>query len=158
MCVIGVIFTWFLLSSYLLKLLVFLYFFWFDLIFFNIYLFICALKDWEDFILIYKGFKCKVGLSQLNQVNLHPARNEFKRRPTQLNSSPIGVRNQRKFAPNQRKFAPNPSAIRIRIPACTLVRIPARIEIYIFWESFWRGGSKDKGESFMLINQFRWKT
>ena len=29
---ISVIFTWFLLSSYLLKLLVFLYFFWFDLI------------------------------------------------------------------------------------------------------------------------------
>ena len=31
---ISVIFTWFLLSSYLLKLLVFLYFFWFDLIFY----------------------------------------------------------------------------------------------------------------------------
>ena len=88
---------------------------WFNF-FFNIYLFICALKEWEDFILIYKGFTCKVGLSQLNQVNLHPARHEFKRRPTQLNSSPIGVR-------NQRKFAPNPSPIRIRIPACTLVSI-----------------------------------
>ena len=36
---------------------------------------------------------------------------------------PIGVRNQRKFAPNQRKFAPNPSPIRIRIPACTSVSI-----------------------------------
>ena len=36
--------------------------------------------------------------------------------PTQLNSSPIGVS-------NQRKFAPNPSPIRIRIPACTLVSI-----------------------------------
>ena len=109
---ISVIFTWFLLSSYLLKLLVFLYFFWFDLIFIYIYLFICALKEWEDLRLIYKGFTCKVGLSQLNQVNLHPARHEFNRRPTQLNSSPIGVR-------NQWKFAPNPSLIRIRIPACT---------------------------------------
>ena len=89
---------------------------WFDLIFIYIYLFICALKEWEDFILIYKGFTCKVGLSQLNQANLHPARHEFKRRPTQLNSSPIGARNQRKFAPNL-------SPIRIRISACTLVSI-----------------------------------
>ena len=106
---ISVIFTRFLLSSYLLKLLVFLYFFWFY------FIFICALKEWEDF-LIYKGFTCKVGLGQLNQVNLHPARHEFKRRPTQLNSSPTGAR-------NQRKFAPNPSPIRIRIPACTSVSI-----------------------------------
>ena len=113
---ISVIFTWFLLSSYLLKLLVILYFFWFDLIFIYIYLFICALKEWEDFKLIYKGFTCKVGLGQLNQVNLHPARLEFKRRTTQLNLSPTGVR-------NQRKFAPNPSPIRIRISACTLVSI-----------------------------------
>ena len=111
---ISVIFTWFLLSSYLLKLLVFLYFFWFDLIFIYIYLFICALKEWEDFRLTYKGFTCKVGLGQLNQVNLHPARHEFKRKPTQLNLSPTGVR-------NQREFAPNPSPIRIRIPACTSV-------------------------------------
>ena len=86
---------------------------WFD---FYLYLSIYALKEWEDFRLIYKGFTCKVGLSQLNQVNLHPARHEFKRRPTQLNSSPIGAR-------NQRKFAPNPSSIRIRIPTCTLVNI-----------------------------------
>ena len=113
---ISVIFTWFLLSSYLLKLLVFLYFFWFDLIFIYIYLFICALKEWEDFRLIYMGFTCKVGLSQLNQANLHPSRHEFKRRPTQLNSSPIGAR-------NQLKFAPNPSPIRIRILACTSVSI-----------------------------------
>ena len=113
---ISIIFTWFLLSSYLLKLLVFLYFFWFDLIFIYIYLFTCALKEWEDFKLIYKGFTCKVGLGQLSQVNLHPARHEFKRRPTQLNSSPIG-------AGNQRKFAPNPSPIRIRIPACISVNI-----------------------------------
>ena len=63
---ISVIFTWFLLSSYLLKLLVFLYFFWFDLIFIYIYLFICSLKEWEDFWLIYKGFTCKVGLGQSN--------------------------------------------------------------------------------------------
>ena len=100
---ISVIFTWFLLSSYLLKLLVFFYFFRFDLIFIYIYiyLFICALKEWEDFRLIYKGFTCKVGLSQLNQANLHPAKHEFKRRPTQLNPSPI----------------------RIRIPTCTSVSI-----------------------------------
>ena len=44
------------------------------------------------------------------------ARHEFKRRPTQSNLSPIGVR-------NQRKFASNPSPIRIRIPACTSVSI-----------------------------------
>ena len=93
-----------------------LYFFWFDLIFIYIYLFICALKGWEDFRLIYKGFTCKVGPSQLNQANLHPARHEFKRRPTQLNLSPTGAR-------NQRKFAQNPSPIRIRIPACTSVII-----------------------------------
>ena len=86
---------------------------WFNLIYIYIYLFICALKEWEDFRLIYKGFTCKVGLSKLNQANLHPARHEFKRRPTQLNSSPIGAR-------NQMKFAPNPSPIRIRIPAYTV--------------------------------------
>ena len=114
--VISVIFTWFLLSSYLLRLLVFLYFFWFNLIFIYIYLFIYALKEWEDFRLIYKGFTCKVGLGQLNQVNLYPVRHEFKRRPTQLNLSPTGAR-------NQRKFAPNPSPIRIRIPACTSISI-----------------------------------
>ena len=114
--VISVIFTWSLLSSYLLKFLVFLYLFWFDLIFIYIYLFICAFNEWEDFRFIYKGFTCKVGLSQLNQANLYPAMHEFKRRPTQLNSSPIGAR-------NQRKFAPNPSPIRIRIPACTSVSI-----------------------------------
>ena len=113
---ISIIFTWFLLSSYLLKFLVFRYFFWFYLIFIYIYLFICALKEWEDFRLIYKGFTCKVGQSQLNQANLYPARHEFKRRPTQLNSSPIGAR-------NQRKFAPNPSLIQIRILACILVSI-----------------------------------
>ena len=57
-----------------------------------------------------------MGLGQLNQANLHPARHEFKRRPTQLNLSPIG-------AMNQRKFAPNPSPIWIRTPACTSVSI-----------------------------------
>ena len=112
---ISEIFIWFLLSSYLLKFLVFLYSFWFDLIFIYIYLFICALKEWEDF-LIYKGFTCKVGLGQLNQVNLHPAKHEFKRKPTQLNLRPTGAR-------NQRKFAPNPSPIRIRIPTYTSVSI-----------------------------------
>ena len=113
---ISVIFTRFLLSSYLLKLLVFLYFFWFYFIFIYLYLFIYTLKEWEDFRLIYKGFTCKVGLDQLNQVNLHPTMHEFKRKPTQLHSSPIGAR-------NQRKFAPNPSPIRIRIPSCTSVSI-----------------------------------
>ena len=63
-----------------------------------------------------KDFTCKVGLGQLNQANLNPARHEFKRRPTQLNLSPIGVR-------NQMKFTPNPGPIRIRIPACTSVSI-----------------------------------
>ena len=38
------------------------------------------------------------------------------KRPTQLNLSPIG-------AGNQRKFVPNPSPIRIRIPTCTSVSI-----------------------------------
>ena len=41
---------------------------------------------------------------------------EFKKRPTQLNLSPIGVK-------NQRKFAPNPSPIQIRIPTCTSISI-----------------------------------
>ena len=57
-----------------------------------------------------------MGLGQLNQANLHLARHEFKRKPTQLNLSLIGKR-------NQRKFAPNPSPIRIRILACTSVSI-----------------------------------
>ena len=57
-----------------------------------------------------------MGLGQLNQANLHPAKHEFKRRPTQLNSGPIRAR-------NQKKFAPNPSPIRIRIPVCTSVSI-----------------------------------
>ena len=86
----------------------------FDFIY--IYLFICALKKWEDFKLIYKSFTCKVELGQLNQVNLHPAKHEFKRRPTQLNLSPTRAR-------NQMKFAPNPSPIRIRILASTSVNI-----------------------------------
>ena len=55
-----------------------------------------------------------MGLGQLIQANLHPARHEFKKRPTQLNLSPIG---------DQRKFVPNPSPIRIRIPDCTSVSI-----------------------------------
>ena len=57
-----------------------------------------------------------MGLGQLNQAKLNPARHEFKRRPTQLNLSPIGAR-------NQRKFTPNPSPIRIKIPACPSVSI-----------------------------------
>ena len=115
---ISVIFTWFFIILLFIKIVSFPLFLliWFDFIFIYIYLFICALKEWEDFRLIYKGFTCKVGLSQLNQANLHLARHEFKRRPTQLNSSPIGAR-------NQRKFAPNPSSIRIRISACISVSI-----------------------------------
>ena len=115
---ISVIFTWFFIILLFIKIFSFPLFLliWFDLIFIYIYLFICALKEWEDFILIYKDFTCKVGLSQLNQANLHLARHEFKRRPTQLNSSPIGAR-------NQRKFAPIPSPIWIRIPTYTSVSI-----------------------------------
>ena len=52
----------------------------------------------------------------MNQANLHLARHEFKKRPIQSNLSPIGAR-------NQRKFASNPSPIRIRISACTSVNI-----------------------------------
>ena len=74
-------------------------------------------SDWLYYLCVAgnKGFTCKVGLDQLNQANLNPARHEFKRRPTQSNLSPTGA--------NQRKFAPNPSPIRIRIPACTSVSI-----------------------------------
>ena len=42
--------------------------------------------------------------------------NESQKRPTQWNLSPIGGR-------NQRKYAPNPTPIRIRIPTCALVSI-----------------------------------
>ena len=48
-----------------------------------------------------QGLYTQSGLRKLNQANLHPARHEFKRRPTQLNPSPI----------------------RIRIPTCTSVSI-----------------------------------
>ena len=65
---------------------------------------------------VTRALHAKWSLGQLNQANLHPARHEFKRRPAQSNFSPIGAR-------NQRKFAPNPSPIRIRIPACTSVSI-----------------------------------
>ena len=63
-----------------------------------------------------------MGLGQLNQANLHPAKHEFKRRLTQSNLTSIGAR-------NQRKFALNPSPIRIRIPAC--------ISVSIFGITFW---------------------
>ena len=53
-----------------------------------------------------------MGLDQLNQANLK-GHDEVKE---DQNLSPIGAR-------NQRKFAPNPSPIRIRIPACTSVSI-----------------------------------
>ena len=54
--------------------------------------------------------------SEDRPVDLNPARHEFRKRPAQLNLSPIGAR-------NQRKFTPNPSPIRIRILACTSVSI-----------------------------------
>ena len=38
-----------------------------------------------------QGLYMQSGLSQLNQTNLHPAKHEFKRRPTQLNPSPIQI-------------------------------------------------------------------
>ena len=87
----------------------------FLLIWFDFYLYLSIHLCFEGigrfFRLIYKGFTCKVGLGQLNQVNLHPTRHEFKRRLTQLNLR------------NQRKFAPNPSPIRIKISAYTSVSI-----------------------------------
>ena len=52
----------------------------------------------------------------IESSQLKSSHDEFKRRPIQLNLSPIGVR-------NQRKFAQNPSPIRIRIPICTSVSI-----------------------------------
>ena len=91
----------------------------FLLIRFDFYLYLSIRLCFEGmrrFQINLQGLYMQSGLSQLNQANLHPARHEFKRRPTQLNSSPIGAR-------NQRKFAPNPSPIRIRIPACTSVSI-----------------------------------
>ena len=56
------------------------------------------------------------GARPIESSQLKSSHDEFNRRPTQLNLSPIGAR-------NQRKFAPNPSPIRIRIPACTSVNI-----------------------------------
>ena len=51
-----------------------------------------------------------------NGIYFYKGHDEFKRRPTQLNLSLIGAR-------NQRKFAPNASPIQIRIPACIAVSI-----------------------------------
>ena len=45
-----------------------------------------------------------MGLGQLNQVKLHLARHEFKKRPTQLNLSPTGAGNQGKFHQIQVQF------------------------------------------------------
>ena len=58
----------------------------------------------------------KSGARPIESSQLKSSYDEFKRRPTQLNLSPIGAR-------NQRKFAPNPSPIRIRTPACISVSI-----------------------------------
>ena len=111
---ISVIFTWFLLSSYLLKFLVFLYFFWFD---FYLYLSIhlCFEGMWR-FQINLQGLYMQSGARPIESSQLTSSQHEFKRRPTQLNSSLIGAR-------NQKKFAPNPSPIWVRIPACTLVSI-----------------------------------
>ena len=90
------------------------FFIWFD---FYLYLSIhLCFEGMRRFQINLQGLYMQVGLSQLNQANLHLARHEFKRRPTQLNLSLIGTR-------NQRKFAPNPSPIQIRISACTSVSI-----------------------------------
>ena len=51
-----------------------------------------------------------------NGIYFYKGHDEFKRRPTQLNLSLIGAR-------NQKKFASNPSPIRIRILDCTSVSI-----------------------------------
>ena len=56
------------------------------------------------------------GARPIESSQLKSSHDEFKRRPIQLNLSPIGVR-------NQKKFAPNPSPIQIRIPDCTSVSI-----------------------------------
>ena len=50
-----------------------------------------------------------------NGLYFYKSHNEVKRRPTQLNFNPIGVK-------NQKKFAPNPSLIRIRISVCAPIR------------------------------------
>ena len=56
------------------------------------------------------------GARPIESSQLNPTRHEFKRRPTQSNLNPIGVR-------NHRKFAQNPSPIWIRIPTYTSVSI-----------------------------------
>ena len=117
--VISVIFTWFLVSSYLLKLLVFLYFFWFDLIFIYIYLFTCAMKEWEDFRTIRTStWEIPWCLTPLFSSTY------FIWSPTivvpleRFRSGP-----QKHMKTKKRKFAPNSSPIRIRILACTSVSI-----------------------------------
>ena len=67
----------------------------FLLIWFNFYLYLSihlCFEGMRRFQINLQGLYMQSGLSQLNQTNLHPVRHEFKRRPTQLNSSPIGVR------------------------------------------------------------------
>ena len=111
---ISVIFTWFLLSSYLLKLLVFLYFFWFD---FYLYLLIHL---------------CFEGMSRF-QINLQGLYMQSGARPiesSQLTSSQAWIQektNPIKFKSNwskeSKEICNNPSPIRIRISACTSVSI-----------------------------------
>ena len=89
-------------------------FIWFD---FYLYLSIhlCFKGMWR-FQINLQGLYMQSGARPIELSQLTSNQHEFKRRPTQLNSSPIGVR-------NQRKFAPNPSPIWIRILACTSVSI-----------------------------------
>ena len=111
---ISVIFTWFLLSSYLLKLLVFLYFFWFD---FYLYLSIhLCFKGMTRFQINLQGLYMQSGARpiELSQLISSQAWIQEKTNPIKFKSN---------WRRNQRKFAPNPSPIRIRIPACTLFSI-----------------------------------
>ena len=60
--------------------------------------------------------KCICTKNKANKVYFYKAHNESQSRPTQWNLSPIGVRNQWKFATNS-------SPIRIKIPTCAPVSI-----------------------------------
>ena len=91
----------------------------FLLIWFDFYLYLsihlCFEGMWR-FQINLQGLYMQSGARPIESSQLTSSQHEFKRRPTQLNSSLIGAR-------NQKKFAPNPSPIWVRIPACTLVSI-----------------------------------
>ena len=91
----------------------------FLLIWFDFYLYLSihlCFEGMKRFQINLQGLYMQSGARPIESSQLHPAKHEFKRRPTQLNLSSIGAR-------NQRKFAPNPSPIRIKISACTSVSI-----------------------------------